>query len=43
MNFFCHYNISKNEIYYKDVDHAEYDYNYITLRDTLHDYMYTRK
>lgn len=42
-DFFCHYNISKNEIYYKDMDHAEYDYNYIKLRDTLHDYMYTRK
>jgi len=41
-DFFCHYNVSRDGIYYKDLLDAENDHNYIKLRDTLHEYMYKR-
>ena len=42
-DIFCHYNVSKNGIYYKNLSHAEDDYIYTELRDTLHNSMYIRK
>jgi len=35
--FFIQYNISKNGLYYNNIEHAETDFKYMKLRDTLHD------